>query len=348
MVTQIQKWLDIAITHTYFPNSVCEVLQLVPTAETASVLKNYGIVTRAFSNICSLYCALDMAGSNTIAQQLAGMPNLCFQVFTTSPVFANYSDLPLSADKPNQYFFANGVNPADPTALQATEFVSAADLIVLYPLKFQLAIPAVKKVTLTVTDSAGKTVLTQQADGTLNHRMDVNLSPFGAGQYQLKLQKNTTRIFASASVAPANSIGVLQLQTESLLAMIQEDKPIHLQLAFNARSAFWKYAVVVGADKQIDIQSMNIEDSAGNAYTGPVSEPIAGGATASVYTSPKAMLLQSTLPSGQLLKVSYTNSFSARVVEMNVKLPFPDVARLSVTQAPKRDPTFFSSKIINI
>lgn len=348
MVTSIQKWLDITTTHTYFPNNVCDVLQFIPTAETAASMKRYGILIRPFSNILSFYCTLDASANTTPAQQISGMPDLCFQVLGSN-YFMNYSDLPLSLTGiSNQFLFTNGIDKKNPNALQSGAFVSAADLITLQPLKFQLPIPAVSKVTLTVTDSTGQKVLTQQADGTQTHLMNVNLAPFGTGQYQLKLQKDSSTIFASSAVIQSNSIGILQLKTADLLTMLQSTDPIHLTLAFNARSAFWKYAIVIGADKQIDVQSMTVESTSGVAFTGPVSEPIPGGAVASVYTSPESLPLQSALPSGQLLKVSYKNRFSERVVELDQPLPAPDISRLTVVQAPKRGPTFYTSRIINV
>lgn len=349
MVTNIQKWLDITVTHTYFPNDVCDVLQFVPTAETAAVMKNYGILTRGLSNVFSLYCALNASADTTLIQELTGMPDLCFQVLSNSAYFNNYTDLPLSTNGTgNQFLFTNGINPKDPNALQHGKFVSAADLITLQSLKFQWPIPAVSKVTLTVSDSTGKNVLTQKADGTLIRLINVNLVPFGAGQYTLKLQGQKSTIFASSATVQPNSIGILQLQTADLLAMLKSSNPVQLALAFDARSAFWQYAIVIGADKQIDVQSMAVESTSGVAFTGPVSEPIAGGATASVYTSPESMPLQSALPSGQTLKVSYKNRFSDRIVELDQALPAPDISRLTVVQAPKRGPTFYTSRIINI
>ncbi|HWZ21722.1 MAG TPA: hypothetical protein VNW06_03665 [Cytophagaceae bacterium] len=349
MNIQLTKCLEIQIMHSYFAKSICDVLTFVPMNNTRLLMKNYSLRCQQFSNQFSLYCGMNADLVSSLPKELIDSDKLFFKILSSDIHFINYTDLVYPNPEETLYFFSNEMNRADSSALQQAQYVSASDQLLYKPFVFSFSLPAEKNIILIIKKDDGQELIHQNIDGTLINSYIINLKPYGEGRYTLWINnEREASYFVSGEDKLENCLGVLQLNVSSILYAIGKPPLQILHLRFNTRSTYWKYSIVLAADRQITIKDMHIEATEKTTYNGPEIATIVSGEAANVFISKELIPLQQENSSNQLLKISYSNNFSERLNEMDIKMPSPDISNLSVKKNDANELSFFSSKIIYI
>lgn len=341
------QWLGIDIMHNYFAKGVCNVLSLVPTRDTSILMKNYSVRVREFENKVSFFCGINTNSDASIQQAMDGLDKLCFQIVSSDKNFINYTDISYPSQEGSVYFFSNGGNKTDRSALQQGQYVSAADQVIYKPFIFSVPLsPSDNAGVLSIKNEEGQEVVRWQVSQSVK-TYTVNLKPYGEGRYTLWINDQLhASYFVSGRDIAENCIGFLQLTLPEIISVTNIQQIKTLTLRFNARSTYWKYAVLLAPDRQIKIKDILIEHSENTEYLGPVSESIVGGGMANVFTSRKPIPLNQGNANKQVLRVRYYNNFSDRLQEMSIKMPVPDVSKLIIAKDDANALSYFSSKII--
>lgn len=83
-------------------------------------------------------------------------------------------------------------------------------------------------------------------------------------------------------------------------------------------------------------------------YQGPTDQQIIGGQTAQVFITSDPLQLQNKLEKSPQLLVTYSNDFSHRKNEMEIKLPNPDAEQVKKYNQGENEGSFFSSTIVYV
>jgi len=339
------KWLEIEVTHTYFIDIVCSVLNLVPTSATAQILKNYQILIKRHANTFSFYVGLTEGASLNVLEQLEGISNLYFQVLLEDNFFFNYTDMEFS-NETALLFFSNLNKEPNATQLQQSQFTNETDLVSNRPEIFNINLTA-EDTSLQIKTLDGTTLISEDLSntGTLNY--GINLSSQESGVYQLFLNdKLIDTFFMSSERTALNAIGVIQLNMESFKNIDAEDPTYHID--FNARAVHRRYKVVLPTERRMEVSTLKIKGMENEIYNGPVKERLMGEQMAEVFTSDIALPLKIALDKHPQLNVVYTSEFSNRTNELELKLPNPSVEQIAKNTNEENEVSFFSSTIIYV
>lgn len=345
MNIRYKKWLDIQVVHNYFLGGICNVLSFQAIAQTVRKMKNYDLRGTLYKNIFSLYFGYNADNGPLNIQQLTGMGDLYFQILCSDNNFLNYTDIPLPGNDTQILFLSNREDQSNNIILQQNQYVSAADQVINTKSRFSVAVPAIENNVLNVKNLAGEDIITATLNGLQNKTFNIDLSGYDVGYYSLWINNNLiANYFVTDFQLANNCIGILHIAADQLLAASSHE-PISPLCSFNSRSTFWKYSVLIAPDRQINIIQMSIENSSGIEYNDPVNETIVGGAIATVYTSTQPVPLKQVSESNQTLKISYSNIFSDRNGELNLKLPDPDISSLQINNTNR---SLISTKLIYV
>lgn len=334
---QLQHWLTVTIEHEYFKEGICPVFDLIPTALTHSVLKNYDIHIRKLANQYQVY--VDIASSKAVGEALP-TSDLFFQLIHTDPYFNSYTEVPLDTSKDHLVLLKNANQPQ---SSEGNTLLSATYLPV-QPLRFQVDTAANSKNQVIVKNSEGTEVF-NQITTEKQSRLSINIEAFGSGLYELWIDKKLTNTFFGTSESLEEACyGILQLQMHPIIAALATQRVPELTARFSARQTYWQYAVIVPADKKIVVHDMQVEGAENTLYSGPEEKKI-GTASARVFTSPNAIKLSQNIRGSPVLKMKYSNEFSAAVLELDVKMPLP---KASAVLPQKTENAFYAQTIIYV
>ena len=129
-----QTLFSISVTHNFFSDDVCPVLEFVPTPSTAALVVNAGLLIRKTND--GINVSYDRDHIATL-QMFASDPDqplrLCFKVFSNDSLFTNYTQLH-GGQSNSILYLDNQKVVADAQGklnLQAGEYISRRDLISL-------------------------------------------------------------------------------------------------------------------------------------------------------------------------------------------------------------------------
>ena len=342
-----QKWLSLKVTHNYFTKANCPVLLLVPFDSSKTLMNNYQILFERTEQETAFYLGMKTSGTNTVKEELQGADKLYFQVISTDNYFFNYTNIN-SLNEGTGFYFSNGRNTQHPDWLQQEEFVSSVDVFNLKPLSFSISLPATETI-VTIKNMQGKVLFEKTIAGKLVPEYFVDLRGEGDGVYQLWLNNQLNEsFFATSQHLDEKSIGVLEINIETLTEQMNMGSVPVLALSFEARSTYWQYGVIVKENHKIEVEGIHIADEKGIPYNGPEQGTIVGGQVAQWFTSLVPVVLREKLSTNPLLKLSYYNDFSERLIVMEVKMPNPKVSELIVKMNEKNEPSYFSPNIIYV
>ena len=344
MNIKYHKWFSIELVHDYFPDSVCPVIDLIPSALSAGRMKNYEIRIRKGTGEFTFYVGMEASEEFDSASALNGLDELFFALMITDSVFGMYSEIPWFSDD-QKFSFGNGLNGSDTTALQRAASVSKDDLLPFTGNPFALTVPE-GDVTIKVSDLLGNVVFEAALQDNTHAQVPVQLPTGSEGLFQCFVNdalQQTIQILPEAT--PDNCLGMLRLDIAALTTAEQSEPYV---LTVPVRSAFHQYKIIVPESRKIDVVQMTVTDNAGNSYTGPEEQDVIGGQKARVFTSPASEPLQQRQDKGPKLVVEYTNDMSTSVHPLEITLPNPSPESLGMYQQGEHAGAYFSSTIVYV
>ena len=345
MDIRYHKWLELEVTHTYFKDNVCSVLNTVPTGTTAQLFKNYQILLKRHANKLSLFVGLAEGESLDVLKQFEGISNLYFQILQEDNFFFSYTDFAFSIEE-ELLFFSNLNKEASANQLQQSQFTNKTDLVSKRPDVFSIGLKT-EDTSLEIKNSEGTSIINEAVSNAENPNYVVNLSGQESGVYQLFINGQLMDTFYMNSERfIQNTIGVIQLNMESLKNSYEDGLTYHID--FDSRLVHRQYKVVLPTARKIEVTTMEIQGMEGEKYEGPVKEKLIGDQTAEVFTSDIPLQLKIELDKHPQLNVVYTSEFSNRTNELEIKLPNPGLEGITKNINEENEVSFFSSTIIYV
>ncbi len=338
----LQQWFNLVMMHEYFNKDVCTVFKIQPCVATRRLMKNYGIHIQQLGNIYKGY--VEVAETKAIWEELDSQEDLYFQLMNTDCNFDNYTDIP-SSNEENKLLYITNATVAN--RMHTEEFVTPDVYLPKSALRFNVSVPNDTSVTVVIKDSLGKEIYKQ--DSLLKQSsISVDIEVFGAGIYEVWIDdKRIQTFFGTSEKIAENCYGILHLQMRTLVESLKENTMPSLQVKFSAKATYWQYAVVVPNDKKIKIQELTLEGVDEILYAGPEKKEIAGGIESKVFTSLQVIKLQQKATKHPLLKIKYNNDFSDTVLELDLKMPIPNVSKI-VAKKQNNENLLYSQTIIYV
>lgn len=339
------KWMELKVTNNYFQNGICSNFDIIPFRNTSRQMKNYEILMKKGSNTFSFYAGIKGAETFAIDTNFNGLEDIYFQLINNDLLFFNYTDIP-SVNENEFYYFQNNINSNTPQFFQKAQFVTQQDLIGFKPKQFNVQLPNVE-VVLEIKNNNDQTIVTTTVDGTEVNNYPLNLNQYDNGIYQLWINNQLQEtFFISDEEIAQNCIGLIRFSIKEIIA--QYSNNLQYIINFSARHVFWQYQVVVSTSRKIQVHEMNISGMNEEKYQGPVNQEIIGGQTAQVFITSSPLQLQDKLEQNPYLQVTYSNDFSNRKNQMEIKLPSPDVEQIKKYNQGENEGSFFSSTIVYV
>lgn len=345
MNLNFHKWMDLEVLNNYFQKGVCHNFNILPFQDTSRKMRNYEILIKKESNIFSLYAGINVTETFVIAANFSGLEDLYFQLTNNDPLFFNYTDTP-SNNENELYYFENNANLKQPEIFQKNLFVSSQDLISFKPKQFNLQLPDSEAI-IEIKDSNEQLILNQKIDGSQINNYLLNLNHCNNGVYHLWINDQFQEtFFISDEAVNQDCIGIVRINMKEIIA--QYSNNLKYTINFNARSVFWEYQVVVSKSRKIQVHEMSISGTNQEKYQGPIEQEVIGGQTAQVFTTPDPVQLQNKLEQSPQLQVTYSNDFSNRQNQIEIKLPNPDIEQIKKYNQGENKGLFFSSLIVYV
>jgi len=339
------KWLELEMTHNYFPNGICSVFRMMPFESTVKSCKNYEIRFSKKNNKMSLFAGSNAQETFDVVTTFSGLESLYFQVLIDDPLFYNYSQIP-SIGEEQIFYFENGKNSTNPSVLHKDSFVGQGDLMNKKPLKFNISIPSGTETKIQVKLASGEVIV----ESTIEEGMQtypVNLSQFNEGVFEIWLDgEMQERFFACGGDLPMNCIGVFHLDVEKLKPIYEDG--LKYSINVEVRSVFWEYKVIVSESRKIDVHAMEVIGSDTKKYSGPVENEVIGGQKAQMFTSNEARQLQQKLVEAPQLHMTYSNDSSTSQNQLEIKMPNPSPDALKKFTQGENAGAFYVSTIIYV
>ncbi|MBL4662485.1 MAG: hypothetical protein JKY22_02735 [Flavobacteriaceae bacterium] len=343
MNIKYHKWLELEVTHNYFPDGICSILNIIPTQNSIRIFENYQILLKKHANTVAFYIGLNDEESLDVSKHFEGISNLYFQVLLEDNLFFNYTDI----DFPNEdqtFIFSN--KNKDNSALQLSEFTSASDLVSIRKETFNINLEE-GNTQLEVKNSSGLVVINKNISNTTASNYSINLSSEENGMYELFLNSESHgQFFKCTEQLDANCIGIIQLNIETLRHTYENGMKYHID--FYAQTVYRKYKIAVPDTRKMEITTMEIQGMENEKYTGPIEEKLMGNQMVSVFTSNIPLQVKLQLEKHPQLNIAYTSEFSNRASDLELKLPNPSTENINTNTNEENEVSFYSSTIIHV
>ncbi|MGY3791994.1 hypothetical protein [Aquimarina sp. 433] len=342
MSVQLQQWFSLEIMHEYFHEQKCTVFALVPLLRTKQLMKNYGIHIRQIENTYTGYVSVKNASK--IWEELSMEEDLYFQMICIDSNFNNYTNTSPSLKEDTLLYISN-FQVAN--RLHAEESINPEKYLPVQSLRFNVSVPVDKQVTIDVKDSKGNKIYSK--DSISNESIVyVDIEVFGSGMYEIWIDNQLQSSFLGISERiDDHCYGIFHIRMKSILESLKENTIPAIQVNFKSRETFWQYLVVIPEDRKIIIRELAIEGEDQISYMGPEEKEIVGGEKSKVFTSPKTIKLQQKIRDHPLLKMKYSNSFSDTILELDMKMPLPNVSKI-VSAKENNENIYYSPTIIYV
>lgn len=342
MSVQLQQWFSLEIMHEYFHEQKCNVFALVPLLRTKQLMKNYGMHLRQIENTYTAYVGVKT--THKIWEELSADEDLYFQMICIDTNFNNYTNTSSSL-KEDALLYLSNFQVAN--RLHEEESINPDTYLPLQSLRFAVSVPIDRQVTVDIKDSNGNKIYSK---GSLSNQSSVyiDIEVFGSGMYEIWIDNQLQSSFLGISERiDDNCYGIFHLRMKTILESLKENTIPVMQVNFKSRETFWQYLVVIPEDRKIMIRELAIEGEDQTSYMGPEEKEIVGGEKSKVFTSPKTIKLQQKIRDHPLLKMKYSNSFSDTILELDMKMPSPNVSKI-VSTKENNENIYYSPTIIYV
>lgn len=342
MSVQLQQWFSLEIMHEYFHEQKCTVFALVPLLRTKQLMKNYGIYIRQIENTYTGY--VGVKNESKIWEELSMDEDLYFQMICIDSNFNNYTNISPSLKEDTLLYISNFQVT---NRLHTEESINPENYLPVQSLRFNVSVPVDKQVFVDIKDSKGTKIYSK--DSISNESIVyVDIEVFGSGMYEIWIDNQLQSSFLGISERiDDNCYGIFHIRMKSILESLKENTIPAMQVNFKSRETFWQYLVVIPEDRKIMIRELAIEGEDQISYMGPEEKKIVGGEKSKVFTSPKTIKLQQKIRDHPLLKMKYSNSFSDTILELDMKMPLPNVSKI-VSTKQNNENIYYSPTIIYV
>ncbi|MCB0638304.1 MAG: hypothetical protein KDC54_16860, partial [Lewinella sp.] len=251
--------LQLSLWHDFHTDGRASELKLHPTSATAALMRRLDIrIVERGGQYAFFYGQSTEEGVPPASLWNAGFPLLLnFGLIPESPNFSAYSDLPLSAEVEQRYFFTNQRpgSGEDSLTLSVAAEVGAGDLVQSFPAIHSVALPAVRPLTVQVTNAAGQLVMQDSITGQAqdNQPYLLDLRNEDGGRYDMAItgedqpSAEETRYLLQPNGLPPNCWGFIQLVLSDPFldeAATPEREAPDYHLRFKSRATIWRYHLV--------------------------------------------------------------------------------------------------------
>lgn len=318
-VTGLRQWLTLGISHHYFEDGKCPVLKLAPITESRRIMKNYGI---HFRELNSRY--IGYVGGNSSSDFEEVLPknqDLYFQLVNTDPYFDNYTEVVLPRKDGTRLYLTNSITEEGET-IPTNLYLSVQGL------RFSVAVPSQAPTSISIKNSQREEIFKQTSIQDQS-TVFVDINVFGTGVYELWVAGSLSKTFFGTSEdLVENCYGLVHVQMPSILTELKKNEASMLQIDFQARETYWQYHVIIPQDKKITVQAVSVEGVDGLPFS-DLGKKMIGGQESHMFMSPDPIRLSQKAEKTPILKMQYTNDFSDTVLEMELKMPLPDIATVA-------------------
>ncbi len=314
MKLNYHKWATIQIDNEYFSNGEYSGFNLVPTSDTLRKMNNYHVKVQKQGNLFTMYLGMANDEPFVIAEAFKNLDYLDFQITVADYEFFNYT---VVTNTEAQVFCFQNTNG---TSLSQSDegVVSENDLVSIAVKNLTIQLPE-KQVTFQLKDYSGDVLFSKDVDGQLNKNYSIALEGYEDGLHTLDIDGQEQKLYIATSGLEDNGLGFINIDIQQVVSQFKE--PINYQLQFNVKSVFWQYQIVVPSNRKIQVLEMEVLDADTKPFSGPEQKTIVGGQEAKIFTSSSPKELQNSLENPPSLNIIYSNDFSNRKNELEIKLP---------------------------
>ncbi len=324
-----QTLFSLKVTHSYYTQQTSPDFQIKPTAGSQVLANKMGVILKV--NQTGITIIGDVSKPEVLLyylQQYEGL-KFSFWLHTSQPYFISITDLP-TENLHTLLYFSNTIlhqKGTDETLLHPAHFVSGTDRYAVRSGYYEF--PAQPKETpLEIKDASGRTIKSGIAPAHTAYTFDLN--GLSEGKYSVFAGKKELESFVYTGLKPElKAIGLVEIfltgaLKEELIHIVKErDVPNTrtYQIAFQARSTYWKYFIVSKYSNGLQHSSIATNDK-NIAFKGPEQVALANGVPAFMFQSKEALPLSELSPySFQLKKNKNADENNGRTI-IN-RLPHP-------------------------
>ncbi len=343
MDVKLHQWLAVTIWHEYFDKKECPVFELKAIGSTARMMKNYDVSIRKYSNQFHAYAGVK--DTKNLWDELKGIDDLYFQMINTDVYFNSYTSLSKEKLSEDLLYITN---PKVENRFQSSGLLEPEEYVVSKGLQFTIEVIADKNQKIQLKNSEGDWVY--ESNSPINQaNCLINLKGYITGIYELWIdEKKVHKLFVTNESIDQNCYGILHIQMAKIIVSLKENTIPAIEINFETKSTFWQYAIVIPEDKKITIQELKIEDTQQNKYVNEEEKQLAGGITAQIYTAPEAVKLKQNVNKNPILKLQYSNEFSDTVIELDKKMPTPQVSNIITKKKDNAENAYYSQTIVYV
>ncbi len=242
------EFLGVVFTHSYYMDMKCKDLQIVPTAETANLLRNYQLIFKENIGgdgfkIAFLKNEETQSSLNVLNKMNAKV--LRFKISVKNKSFQNFTDIALSWDKilfiTNKNEKSKSKNAGEYELLEEKQQLNRLDIY-----RLNQTIRTNKEVKL--KDDKGKITLLSGPQAGLT------ASTLSQGRYEIETDKNKTELYYLSEAI--DDWGVLEIDLELLKNQYSQrkeaEKAIEYKIPFQSRTTYWNYIIANYGDTVYD------------------------------------------------------------------------------------------------
>jgi hypothetical protein len=348
-----QTLFTLKVTHTYYAQQTSPDFKITPTTSSLRLAEKMGVILKADET--GIIVIGDVSRPETLLYYLEQMEGVkfTFWLHCSQPYFISITHLP-TENLHTLLYFGNSTahkKGTDESLLHPAPFVSASDRYSVKSGEYQVPVQP-KETTLELQDDSGKILKTGTALANLPFRFDLNGLP--EGKYKVVAGKKELDTFVYTGIKPyLKAIGLVEifltgaLKDELIQTIKEKDTPgtRSYQIAFQARSTYWKYLIVPKYSNGLQHASIATNDK-NISFKGPEKITLANGDSAFMFQSEDVLPLSESSPYlFQLKKNKNADENNGRII-IN-RLPHPPLG-LVKPQSRSNDSKVFSEILVYI
>ncbi|MFK7775012.1 MAG: hypothetical protein AB8F94_22925 [Saprospiraceae bacterium] len=326
MNNQITPFIEVSFKHLFFSDGNMRDIQIVPTRETANLMKNIGLLLKAGS------ANMLLGYTETTKQYLAGDPSkimLAFAIKSTDPFFQNYTQMPSVIPGKKAFYFDNlnwEANENNLTLLHDGDYVEDENLIELSKPEFEVKLEE-GTTEIVILDQLENEIAKYELEGDENmEKVLINLAEVGSGLFHVVQSNGKYSSVYIADSLETNNLGILHLFFDLEMLEAQEFSEGNIikwnyKIRFLNRVSYWKYYF---------IKTDNLDGTPNFEITHP-EEDIVFSLSEEVHQLPNSggeawlMISQTPIPA----KEKYSHHFSVTFKtnpgsESKITMPLPN------------------------
>lgn len=337
-----KKWLELKVSHGYFPDQICEGIAAVPIGRSREIIKNYNLLLDQKKNIISFYIGIREDEETSFEDIVLGMPEMYFMLQVSDSNFFNYTEIPFASES-QTLFFENKEKMNNQTQIHEESQAGVKDQLAIRSRYFSIKI-ADSVHSVAIKDPSGDTIFSVSSGSIATGLVTISMPEVASGLYELWLNDEINEKFLYIKNYESSMLGILRIVPEYL-------KTLHPfashSLVFHARKVYWEYKIATTSSKTT-IKKMKISDLGEVSFKDSKSAALANGQITKVFSSGAPIELKEQLDSNPLLSFEYSGNFSNEIHTTQLKLPNPQPNWLKSFKTSQNESHLLVSTIVYV